>query len=119
MRMTDGTIREGVWTARFESIAEDAEGIGLSATLDGRKLPHELVWIEGDLWEMRVPIPPEMIGEGARTAVISDPGGRRVAHFTLVAGEGADEDLRAELALLRAELELLAQAFRRHCAEGS
>ena len=37
--------------------------------------------------------------------------------FTVIAGVPLDEDVRAEISLLRAELDLLKRAFRRHCAE--
>jgi hypothetical protein len=37
--------------------------------------------------------------------------------FAIVTGEPLDDDIRAELDLLRAELEMLKRAFRRHCLE--
>ena len=37
--------------------------------------------------------------------------------ITLMAGQALDEDIRAEVALMRDELEMLKVAFRRHCAE--
>ena len=37
--------------------------------------------------------------------------------FTLIAGEALGDDLRAEVSLLRAELDMLKRAFRRHCLE--
>lgn len=44
-------------------------------------------------------------------------GGVTLARFTLVAGQALEEDIRAELNLLRAELDLLKRAFQRHCRE--
>ena len=44
-------------------------------------------------------------------------GGEVLASFTLVAGVPLEEDLRAEISLLRAELDLLKKAFRRHVTE--
>jgi len=43
-------------------------------------------------------------------------GGETLAHFTIVAGAAADADMRAELDLMRAELDMLKKAFRRYCA---
>ncbi|MDA8740151.1 hypothetical protein N9M73_03340 [Rhodobacteraceae bacterium] len=40
-----------------------------------------------------------------------------LARFTLIGGDLVDQDLRAEIDLLRAELDLLKRAFRRHCAD--
>lgn len=114
MLMTEGTIREGVWIARFESATDPPP---FAVTLREREIPHERVRVEGSLWEVRVPIPPALIGEGTQTGIVADPDGRRLAHFTLIAGEDAGGDLRAELDLLRAELDLLKRAFRRHCVE--
>ena len=37
--------------------------------------------------------------------------------FSIVAGDALAEDIRAELTLLRAELDMLKKAFRRHCVE--
>ena len=39
--------------------------------------------------------------------------------LALLAGEALSQDIRAEMALMRAELDLLKQAFRRHCRETS
>ena len=42
---------------------------------------------------------------------------RVLASFSIVAGDALAEDIRAELSLLRAELDMLKKAFRRHCVE--
>ncbi|MGL4239317.1 hypothetical protein [Tabrizicola sp.] len=65
---------------------------------------------------VRVPIPAWAVNGGVQTFLVRS-GGDVLAQFTLVAGQPLDEDIRAELSLLRAELELLKRAFRRHCAE--
>lgn len=40
-----------------------------------------------------------------------------LCHFTIIAGAVLNTDLHAELDQLRAEVELLKKAFRRHCAQ--
>lgn len=65
---------------------------------------------------VRVPIPTFLLTEGVQTVVLR-VGGEVLASFALVAGAPLDEDLRAEIGLLRAELDLLKRAFRRHCSE--
>ena len=50
-------------------------------------------------------------------SVISDGGGTKLGHFSIIAGEALGEDLHAEVELLRAELDMLKRAFRRHCLE--
>ena len=49
--------------------------------------------------------------------MISDGGGTKLGHFSIIAGEALGEDLHAEVELLRAELDMLKRAFRRHCLE--
>lgn len=63
-----------------------------------------------------LPIPATILGEGVQT-VLFHAQGRVLAQVTLVAGVPLEEDLRAEISLLRAELDMLKRAFRRHCAE--
>ena len=43
--------------------------------------------------------------------------GETLGHVTLIAGDPLAEDLLAEVDLLRAELDMLKRAFRRHCLE--
>jgi len=53
-----------------------------------------------------------------QTVVLRDPAtGARLAHFTIITGMPLEADIRAEVDLLRAELDMLKRAFRRHCLE--
>jgi hypothetical protein len=40
-----------------------------------------------------------------------------LAHFTIITGVAMEDDMRAEVDLLRQELDMLKRAFRRHCLE--
>jgi hypothetical protein len=44
-------------------------------------------------------------------------GGMVLDQFTVIVGVPLEEDLRAEISLLRAELDLLKRSFQRHCTE--
>lgn len=66
-------------------------------------------------YAVRVPIPAWILTEGLQTVVLRVEDEVK-ATFTIVAGLPLDEDLRAEVSLLREELDLLKRAFRRHCA---
>ena len=69
-------------------------------------------------WAVRFRLPVDRISDGIQTFVIENAEtGDALAHETIIAGEVLDEDIRAEVSLLRAELDLLKRAFRRHCAE--
>lgn len=100
---------------------------------DGAPTPPKLVvtWKDTDIADVRVkqtqsqhrftvqvPIPPEAIGDGVQTfSIFVDGHTDPLDSFTLVAGEAVGHDLRAEVELLRAELDMLKRAFRRHCSE--
>lgn len=67
---------------------------------------------------LSVPIPIELLSEGVQTFLIADRNtNERLASFAVVTGQPLDEDFRAEMELLRAELDMLKRAFRRHCLE--
>lgn len=69
-------------------------------------------------WLVRFRLPAEHLADGVQTFVIEDAAtGEALAHETVIAGQEAGEDVRAEIAVLRAELDLLKRAFRHHCAE--
>ncbi|MEM9579868.1 MAG: hypothetical protein AAF891_04215 [Pseudomonadota bacterium] len=69
-------------------------------------------------WSVRIPIPVEMIGDGAHTFLIFDmKTGEALDSFSIIAGDAVTDDFRAEVSLLRAELDMLKRAFRRHCVE--
>ena len=41
----------------------------------------------------------------------------RIGDFALMSGDALSYDIRAEVTLLREELDMLKRAFRRHCLE--
>lgn len=69
-------------------------------------------------WTVSVPIPAALLSDGVQTFVVREAGtGATLGHFSIVAGAPLEADLRAEIDLLRAELDMLKKAFRRHCVE--
>ncbi|MEM7075493.1 MAG: hypothetical protein AAGA28_00255 [Pseudomonadota bacterium] len=69
-------------------------------------------------WVLRIPVPPDRIADGVQTFVISETGtGEALGSFSLIAGDALGDDIRAEVSLLREELDMLKRAFRRHCLE--
>lgn len=120
MKLVQTRIRAGVW----EGVLTGAgSGVGAAPQLEAlhqeRKLPGLTVAAvpgrEGD-FQVRVPIPPEVLSEGVQTFLIRR-GDDTLAHFTIITGVAMEDDLRAEIDLLRAELDMLKRAFRRHCLE--
>ncbi|WP_435165773.1 hypothetical protein [Falsirhodobacter sp. 1013] len=112
-------IREGLRTGVWHGMVLQATEPRIEVLLHGAPVPEVGVTDEGDgRHRLSVPIPAEALEDGLQTFVIRD-GEEVLGHFTIGAGDGMEADLRAEIDLLRAELELLKRAFRRHCAETS
>lgn len=111
-------IRAGVWEGVLSGAGAAPQ---VEAVHDGSALPGVTVTPVPDRageHAVRVPIPAAVLSEGVQTFVLRDPAtGATLSHFTIVTGVPLDEDIRAEVDLLRAELDMLKRAFRRHCLE--
>ena len=116
--LTATSIRAGVW----EGVLTGTAGLPAIEVMHlERAVPGvTCVPVEGQpgTWRVRVPIPVESLNDGVQTFVVREAaGGGRLGHFTLIAGVAMEDDIRAEMDLLRAELDMLKRAFRRHCVE--
>ena len=113
--LTGTHIRKGVW----HGIVMGGEGTpDLEALHLDKAVPDVEIEDTAAGWTMRVPIPEDAIADGVQTFLIVDKAdGARLGHFTLMAGEALGDDIRVEMELLRAELDMLKRAFRRHCLE--
>jgi hypothetical protein len=115
LTLTQTGIVNGVWEGVLTGSASPpaVEALHLGRRLDGLTIapcPDQ-----AGSHAVRLAIPSTVLSEGVQT-VLLQAGGEVLARFTLVAGQPLDEDLRAEIGLLRAELDLLKKAFRRHVA---
>lgn len=118
LRLTRTRIRAGVWEGVLTGALAEPQlaVVHLQAEVPGVSVA-EIPDRPGD-WQVRVPIPADALSEGVQTFLIRDrASGDTLAHFTIVTGVALDEDIRAEVDLLRAELDMLKRAFRRHCLE--
>ncbi len=69
-------------------------------------------------WNVKIAIPPDLLSDGVQTFLIRDrQDGEKLGHFTMITGAPLEDDIRGEIDLLRAELDMLKRAFRRHCLE--
>ncbi|MCL7464229.1 hypothetical protein [Phaeovulum sp. NW3] len=115
MKLELSRIRAGHWEGIIAAGAPPApEVVHLDQVLPGLTVDAQ----PDGRWRLTLPIPAELLHDGVQTFVVRDAGsGDRIGHFTIIAGVPLDDDIRAELDLLRAELDMLKRAFRRHCAE--
>ena len=111
--------------AKWEGVLSGASGSNapkLSVTHHGVEVADVTVTsIENtDTYAVHIPIPAEAIADGMQTLLVQDAqGNTTLSTITLMAGEALGDDLRVEVDLLRAELDMLKRAFRRHCLETS
>ena len=75
------------------------------------------------VWRIEAALPPDRLSEGVQSFMLvagaageGDEGGERIAGLSIVAGQPLESDLRAEIELIRAELDLLKREFRRLAA---
>lgn len=119
--LTKTKMRQGVWEGLLTGAANGTTP-KLDVTHRGSQVPDvTLTALEGEKgYSVQIPIPPEAIADGLQTLLIADAEGDvKLAAITLMAGEALGDDLRVEVDLLRAELDMLKRAFRRHCLETS
>lgn len=122
MTLTRMRLAEGVWEGLLSARAASPPRLLLRHRdeLVGEPETLEAGQAEGGVarWLVRFRLPVERLSDGVQTFVIEDAGtGDALAHETVFAGEILDDEIRAEVSLLRAELDLLKRAFRRHCSE--
>lgn len=122
LTLTKTRLFEGVWEGVLTYEGEgnyqpEIEVTHLQEAVAGvevKEKPDQRIWV------VRVPIPVEMIADGVQTFVISDKRtGDALDSFALMSGDALSYDIRAEMTLLREELDMLKRAFRRHCLETS
>lgn len=120
LTLTKTRLFEGVWEGVLTWEGEgnyqpDIEVTHLQEVVKGVDVVEKP---EENLWVIRVPVPPQMIADGVQTFLIQDKKtGDTLDSFALMSGDALSYDIRAEVTLLREELDMLKRAFRRHCLE--
>ena len=121
LEITQIKFSQGVWQGLISGAAPRTDHLPkFDVTL--HEEPVDTVQVirtqDTDELHLQITIPPSAVGSGVHSFVITEHQSLDVlARFTLIRGDLAAQDLRAEIDLLKAELELLKRAFRRHCVE--
>ena len=121
LKLTKTRIQAGIW----EGVLSGGLGTGEAPEIEVTHLgePVQTVAISADentpgAWTVKIAIPPETLTDGVQTYLITDKeSGEKLGDFTVVTGEPLEDDIRGEVDLLRAELDMLKRAFRRHCVD--
>jgi hypothetical protein len=123
LSLTKTRLQAGLWEGILVAEPVPETPPELSLTSDG--VPVEGVRLRPDpksqgRWHVEAAIPAALLTEGIRSFVIQETQtGETLAQFAILIGDALEDDLRAELQLLRAEVELLKRAFRRHVSMGA
>ena len=119
--LTKTRLHAGIWEGEL-TLPESVEVMPeIEVTHLDQLVPGHTVTEDTDragVWFVRFAIPAELIGDGVQTFIFSDrTTGDTLTSLTIIAGDGLEDDIRAEIDLLRQELDMLKRAFRRHCLE--
>jgi hypothetical protein len=119
--LTKTRIQAGVWEGVLTARRGDAYQPDLSVVHLEQELENVTVTPSGERaheWMVQIPIPADLLTDGIQTIVISDRStGDTLDTFAILTGKPLEDDIRSEVDLLRAELDMLKRAFRRHCLE--
>jgi hypothetical protein len=111
---------EGIWEGVIAGATDDSPTPKVEVRVHDQSIPDISVTPLPDpaSWLIKVPVPATTLADGVHTFVITESVlGQPLGDFSIIAGDAAGEDIRAEMSLLRAELDMLKRSFRRHCRE--
>lgn len=110
--LVESRIQGGRWSGLVRLVGASP---GFAVSLDGEELAGLSEEPAGKgLVRLTLDLPSRVISEGMRMFLVRPRGAAEpLGRFVLFAGQAIDGDALAEIALLRAELDLLKAAFRR------
>lgn len=118
--MSKARFFEGVWEGVIAGDTDDSPTPKVDVRVHDKSIANVSLEPLPDpgSWLLKVPVPANMLADGVHTFMISESSlGQALGSFSIIAGDAAGEDIRAEMSLLRAELDMLKRSFRRHCRE--
>jgi hypothetical protein len=118
LKLTKTRMLEGVWQGIITGSGEAKPEI--TVTHGNTTVPNfKLVRNEAaDHWSLTLPVPASAVADGIQIILVTDRDtDQKIGDVVIIGDDITNIDLRAEMELLRAELEMLKRAFRRHCVE--
>lgn len=115
MTLTKTRLGNGIWEGELTGAGDTEPQLQVThqgAIINGLGLEQDQV---RNAWRVTFTIPAEFISDGVQTFIIGTPDGTTLASIALLAGDALAEDIRAEMNLMRDELDMLKKAFRQHC----
>ncbi|WP_019953457.1 hypothetical protein [Yoonia vestfoldensis] len=108
--LTQSRLYAGIW--EFSVTCDTAPE--LVASHEGQVLPDLRCSAGPDAgtWRCSLPVPSAVLSDGLQTIVIRTPDAISIGSLAILSGEALADDIRAEITLLRNELDLLKAAFR-------
>jgi hypothetical protein len=120
LKLTKTRMLEGMWQGIITGSGDTKPDIAVThgnADVPDFKLAKS---DSADHWSLTIPVPASAIADGIQVIVVTDnDAGQKIGDVVIIGDEVTNIDQRAELELLRAELDMLKRAFRRHCVETS
>ncbi|MEO0360087.1 MAG: hypothetical protein AAF322_03215 [Pseudomonadota bacterium] len=116
--LDDLTLSGGVFRARLRG-EEAPSPPRITLLIRGEAVGEAAVVETPDGWRLEAEAPAEAIGDGVAAIVFAAEDGSILARYPIAAGAALAEDLAAELASLRAELDQLKRAFRAELGAGA
>ena len=120
LKLTKTRMLEGMWQGIITGSGDTKPDIAV--THGNADVPDfKLVKSDtADHWSLTIPVPASAIADGIQVIVVTDnDAGQKIGDVVIIGDEVTNIDQRAELELLRAELDMLKRAFRRHYVETS
>ena len=116
--LMEGRVHAGVWQGLVVNDGEDSPAPAIEVIHAGEALAGVTIAQAPNApgsWVVAAPIPAEVLFDGVQVFLVRERGkDETLGHFTILTGSAIEQDMVAEIHLLRAELDMLKRVFRRH-----
>lgn len=120
MKLSHAQLQNGIWTAQ---LTDSPQRPALDLRIGDQKLQSfdltELPGGKGN-WDLKVELPGSLISDDTGLLTVIDlASGNVIGMLQISAGQPQPDDLAAEVARLRQELEVVKEVIRKHLRNGS